>query len=343
MRGVPREGSDAREERGPQTWLTNLREVVRRAPWLPGLLLVLLFLAVALTRFTEIERLMELVRGVAPSWIILGVILQAATYVCTPILWMSVLHRAGSRTRLGPLLPLSLAKLFLDQAVPSGGVSGTALVVRGLQRRGIPTPIALAAVLVDLLSYYAAYVVGVLITLVVLVHREHLEGFIIGLLAFFVVMIIAVPLVVFALMAYGRRTRRPRWARFRSVQKLLDAFGATPPHLVRNARLLALGAVLRLTIFALDAATLAVMLRALGHVASPGTVYAAFLLGTVAATISPFTAGLGTFEAATVGTLALLDVRTEEALAATVLLRLFTFWIPMLPGLMLARRELRPT
>jgi hypothetical protein len=31
----------------------------------------------------------------------------------------------------------------------------------------------------------------------------------------------------------------------------------------------------------------------------------------------------------------------EPALAATLLLRGFTFWLPMLPGLWLARRELR--
>jgi hypothetical protein len=34
-------------------------------------------------------------------------------------------------------------------------------------------------------------------------------------------------------------------------------------------------------------------------------------------------------------------VPIEAALAATLLLRGFTFWLPMLPGLWIARREMR--
>jgi len=34
--------------------------------------------------------------------------------------------------------------------------------------------------------------------------------------------------------------------------------------------------------------------------------------------------------------------RLEAALTATLLLRGLTFWLPMLPGLWIARRELRP-
>jgi glycosyltransferase 2 family protein len=42
-----------------------------------------------------------------------------------------------------------------------------------------------------------------------------------------------------------------------------------------------------------------------------------------------------------VGMLSSLGVSVEAALAATLLLRALTFWLPMLPGIWLARRELR--
>jgi glycosyltransferase 2 family protein len=54
----------------------------------------------------------------------------------------------------------------------------------------------------------------------------------------------------------------------------------------------------------------------------------------------PIPLGLGTFEAACVGMLSLLGVAIEAALAATLLLRGLTFWLPMVPGLWLARREI---
>jgi len=60
----------------------------------------------------------------------------------------------------------------------------------------------------------------------------------------------------------------------------------------------------------------------------------------MAATLGPIPLGLGTFEAACVGMLSLPGVAIETALAATLLQRGLTFWLPMLPGLWLARREI---
>jgi uncharacterized membrane protein YbhN (UPF0104 family) len=40
--------------------------------------------------------------------------------------------------------------------------------------------------------------------------------------------------------------------------------------------------------------------------------------------------------------LSLLGVAIETALAATLLLRGLTFWLPMVPGLWLAKREIAP-
>jgi Mg2+-importing ATPase len=51
-------------------------------------------------------------------------------------------------------------------------------------------------------------------------------------------------------------------------------------------------------------------------------------------------AGLGAFEAASIFTLHAAGIEVPVALAATLLFRGFTFWLPMLPGLWLARQEL---
>ena len=49
-------------------------------------------------------------------------------------------------------------------------------------------------------------------------------------------------------------------------------------------------------------------------------------------TLGPIPLGLGAFGAACVGMLNLLGVAIEAALAAMLLLRGLTFWLPMLPG-----------
>jgi hypothetical protein len=64
--------------------------------------------------------------------------------------------------------PRGIAKLFTDQVVPSGGVSGAILVARGLVRRGVPTNIAMAVLLVGLVAYFGAYLASVLASLGIL-------------------------------------------------------------------------------------------------------------------------------------------------------------------------------
>jgi uncharacterized membrane protein YbhN (UPF0104 family) len=83
------------------------------------------------------------------------------------------------------------------------------------------------------------------------------------------------------------------------------------------------------------------MLRAIGQEAPVTGVFASFMIASVTAMIGPVPLGLGVFEGASVAALHLVGVELEAALTATLLLRGFTFWLPMLPGLWLARRELR--
>ena len=64
------------------------------------------------------------------------------------------------------------------------------------------------------------------------------------------------------------------------------------------------------------------------------------MLASAVSSLAWIPGGLGTFEGSCVALLHLHGVPLESALAATLLLRGFTFWLPMLPGFTLARREL---
>lgn len=91
----------------------------------------------------------------------------------------------------------------------------------------------------------------------------------------------------------------------------------------------------------LDASTLAVMLAAVGVRPDPLACLAAQVMAQVATTVGLVPGGLGTFEAGSVATLTLTGTPAAAALSATLLLRGFTFWLPMLPGLVLLRRTER--
>ena len=134
----------------------------------------------------------------------------------------------------------------------------------------------------------------------------------------------------------------PRWiTRLPFIKRVLGALVEATPGVAHDVPLIARSAGLQLAIFALDAATLWVMLLALGLAVAPAPVFASFMLSTLARTLGPIPGGLGVFEAASVATLNLMGVPVAPGLAATLLFRGFSFWLPMAPGIVFARRESR--
>src|SRR6185369_4762576 len=87
-----------------------------------------------------------------------------------------------------------------------------------------------------------------------------------------------------------------------------------------------------------DAATLSVCLLAVGKPASILASYVALIIAQMVVIIGPVPMGLGTFEGTCTGTLRLLGIGFEPALTATLLLRGFTLWLPLLPGMLVVRR-----
>ena len=69
---------------------------------------------------------------------------------------------------------IEFAKLFMDQAVPTGGMSGTLLVVAGLIHRSVSFEAAVLTLLTSLISYYAVYPVMAILSVAVLAahHRD---------------------------------------------------------------------------------------------------------------------------------------------------------------------------
>jgi len=327
--------SDGIRHRTKRAWL-------RFAPWALGLL-VLAAVVLVILRLGELRQFAELATRARPQWLLVGLLLQAGTYVCAAGVWYLVLDRAGAHRAMIDVVPLGLGKLFADQAIPAGGISGTLFVIQGLTRRGISSGLAMAALLVGLISYYGAYLLAVIASLGVLAALHALGPAIMGAVGVFSLAAIGIPATVLLFRNRLRKTPLNYLRRSPTVTFLLDAIATAPSALVRNPRLIGATLFLQLSVFLLDAATLYVMLLATGIAAAPAGVFASFIMACVAATIGPMPLGLGTFEAVCVTMLTLTGVPLEAALAATLLLRGLTFWLPMLPGLWIARRELGPT
>lgn len=298
---------------------------------------------VAATHFSEARDFARLTEHAQPWWLTLAIILQAGTYLAQAQVLCAV-ARAG-RSGLGLLTAarLGLAKLFTEQALPSAGLSGTLVLAAGLERRGLPRPVVAAALVVDLASFYVAYVLCLAVALVIT--AVHGEQSTVILLVSLVFMLFGVGLTIMVLALSGRGARAVprRLRRLSPVRAAIGFLENADRRLSRDPRLLLEATAYQLAIVLCDSATMWVLIHSLGGHGSVSGVFASFMSSSLLRTVGLMPGGLGTFEAASVLTLSMVGVPTAVALAATLLFRGLSFWLPMIPGLWFSRHEVRPT
>jgi Mg2+-importing ATPase len=330
-------------ETGPESRVVSEERQGPRLSWLPwvlgsALLAAVVTAAVQVAQEREFARLLE---DAQPAWIGVAVVLQAATYLAQAEVFRAAIPRRAhvSLTR-GWLYELSLTKLFLDQALPSAGVSSTVVIAKALESRGASRAAATACAMINIASYHAAYVVALLAALAITVALRETSWILVSLSVAFIAFASAMTIGVTVLA--GRRARPgsivTRVPGTKGVVRFLqDSDGA----LVRDRRILGTTTAWQLAIVLLDAATMSVCIRALGAHAPADAVFASFMIASLVRTMGVVPGGLGTYEATSVATLHLVGMSVSAALSATLIFRGLSFWIPMLPGLWSSRRIVR--
>ena len=310
-------------------------EASRIGRWL-GLLVGLATLAAVIalaTHLSEPRELSHLVERAEPWWIAVALVLQAGTYVALAAIWRAVLRAAHRSLALGAGVRLALAKQFVDQALPSGGISGGMLVVSALEHQAIERPAINATIVLELASYYLAYALSLAVAVAIAGAQGQLGPIVLWSALAFIVLAIAVAIAIIALARTGREL--PRLPGARRAQHWL---AAADRGLTGDVRLLARTVAWQLAIVALDGATMWTLLLAVGvHVPIAG-IYTSFMISSLARTISIVPAGLGVFEGVAVVTLHALGAPVTAALSAALLFRGVSYWLPMVPGFVASRR-----
>ncbi len=302
--------------------------------WLLGLAILVAVVGVAL-HFSEAAGFARLLEQAQPGWLAAACMLQALTYAAQAQIWRFVTGAAGMALPLAPAYGLSLVKLLVDQALPSSGVSGAIVVAGALRRRGVPQDVAMAGIVVSSAAYLLAYVAALSAGLVVMVAKGTADPLIVALVAVFIVAASAVAGLEIGLSGRASPTGSASRGRLR---RLLEPLERARPTLARNPALIATAVALQLIVVALDCLTLWALLRALGTPAPLDAVFSSFMVSTLLRTVTVIPGGLGTFEAVLVVTLHDAGIPVAAALSATLLFRGLSFWLPMLPGALLARR-----
>lgn len=335
---APQDKSPSPIPRRRDHWLSMRRAAV--AGWIFAMLL-LAALTGTVIHLGEVEHFTALLSAAQPGWLLVAVALQFGTYASEAAIWRILLNLVGHGQPWGELIPLSLAKLFTDQAIPTGGLSGNVMMVEALAHRGVPAKSALSALVTGIIIYFLAYLVMNLLALTILWDYHVLSKLMIIGALMLAAVALGLPLLLFSIERAGRPRFLEKLARARPVAFALTAVDDAYPLIRQYPRDLGQAIVLQSLIFLLDGATLWATLQAIGQTPPLMAPIAAFMVGSITASLGPFPLGLGGFEAACTSMLTLLGVPLEAAFTATFLLRGFTLWLPMLPGLWLARREIQ--
>ena len=311
-------------------------------PWLSWLIgaAACAALILVVTHLTEEEEFLLLLRQIDLCWLGVALLLQSGTYLMQGIVWRVVAKATGQTLSLGKSFELSLAMLFVDQALPSGGISGVAVVSGALSRLGMPRDVVASAVLVDVAMYHLAYASCMALALGVALYHAYLPVWVNLAMLTFVLFDLGVCGFLIFLPSGGVNWTKKRLRRFAKLARLLQWVEHAPRSSFQNHRVLLLAFTMHVMIFLLDAATIWVAARALGVTAAVGGVFSSFMVSNLFRTIGIIPGGLGTFETASVMSLKSIGLPLPAGLSATLLFRGLSFWLPMIPGLVCSRRLL---
>src|SRR6187401_3378203 len=139
----------------------------RWLPWVFGSAILISVVIVGI-HFSETKDLVRVVQTSRPRWILAATVLQLMTYLAQGEVFRAPVRVTGHHITASLVYKLSLVKLFMDQALPSAGISSTVFVAKSLQRNGIPRAIVAASMVLNLASYHIAYAACLLAALAII-------------------------------------------------------------------------------------------------------------------------------------------------------------------------------
>ena len=326
-------------------------------------ILIIAFVWLVVTRFSDIRNLTGiLVRG-SPVWILAAMVSQVMYYVVFSSLWRSSLDVVEVSLPLHEAIQIVLASVFVNTVAPSGGMAGAALFADDVSKRGYSLARTSAGIMLVPIIDFTAFEVTLIIGLFYLFNQHALQLYqVVGALilmavtfVFASVLMIGLwrPALLHRLMArfqvitnkasrfINRMLKRqngplilaPDWAERHSTE-FVDAAAAIKRHPRRLWRTIAIG----ITCHLVDLVTISLLFMAYHQPFSFGQLVAGYGVGILFWIVSITPMGIGVVEGVMALTWVSLGIRADIATVVALAFRGLTFWLPLLIGFFLLQR-----
>ncbi|MBP7558702.1 MAG: flippase-like domain-containing protein [Chitinophagaceae bacterium] len=304
--------------------------------------------------FAEIKKEFTLLEEVKPIWLIVAIIAQLITYIFTAAIYRLLLapYKLRQRPRLAGLTRASVISLFFNQTMPSAGISGNTFFLNFLLRFGINVSDIISLIITELLIFYAAMEVLILVLLFSCLFFVQTSGIftatLIGGLIVYLLFAIAVVLSGRKKVIYKFIERIGKIKILKSLAvriknrispQLLEAQEIKPLIFIRKNQLVVFRSFsLQLFLVIADAFTIYALFSGLGISVSPFSILLCYMCTRIIS-ILPFLPGaLILYESSMSYFFAATDVPVASAIIVTLLYRLLSYWLPMPVGFLLYKK-----
>ncbi len=324
----------------------------RLALWI----VIFVFAWLVISRFAELSKLGETFTHGIWAWVAASAALQVVYYVVQAAIYQVSFATVLVRSRLRELIPVLFSSIFVNVAVPTGGMSGVALFIDNAVRYGQSAARTAAGVLLVLTADFSAFTVLLGLGLTYLALRGEILAYqltaaailmaIIGGLAIAFILGLWKPYLLLHLLRAVQRAvnkvggwvRRPHlldehWAPTHAMD-----FSAASAAIAENPLRLSGALGVAMVGHLVNLASVYVLFLAFGGPVSLGTLVAGYAMGNLFWIVSITPQGVGVVEGVMALVYSSLGVPLATAAAVVLVYRGLGFWLPLAVGFVLIRR-----
>src|SRR5438128_7814296 len=107
----------------------------------------------------KLKDIKTLLMQLSPGWLLLALASQMTTYVINSVILQTLLKEKRGTTNFFTLFKISVVIMFVNQALPTVGVSGNGYVFIQLVQREVPAQRAFTALVLESICYYIAFLI----------------------------------------------------------------------------------------------------------------------------------------------------------------------------------------
>lgn len=319
-------------------------------------LLVIFFLWVFVTRFTEIEKLATTLSQGKWEWVLAAILVQAIYFIAFTASYQAAFETVELKSRLYDLLPVLFGSLFVNVVVPAGGAGGAALFIDDAARRGQSSSRVSTGLLLQLIADYTAFTFLLIVGMIYLFIQHDLKSY--EIVTALILLFITLGLTAVMLMGLWRpvllgrllsgierllsslakRFKRPPslvegWAA-KQTQELIQAASALLEHPSSLAKTL----FFTTTAHLLDILCLYTLFLAFHQSIKIGPLIAGYSMGILFWIVSITPQGIGVVEGVMALVYTSLGIPSAAATTISLAFRGLSFWLPLLVGFILLQR-----